>query len=482
MKKEIKIIKLPDLKKAREKKNKIDYFVYDEKPSEFLLSFFNNKKYYIRTYGCQANMRDSETLAGLLNCLNMAKTEQLEEADLIILNTCCVRENAEDKVFGEIGALKALKKNNPNLIIVVCGCMVEQSHIVNKLLDIYRQVDLIFGTHDIYNFLNLLEKTIKENIRLVDVTSSAGDVYEISQSARDDKFKAFVNVSYGCDKFCSYCIVPYTRGRERSRRKEDILCEVKKLITQGYIEITLLGQNVNSYGKDLYDDYDFSNLLEDVAKTGVKRLRFLTSHPWDFNEKMIDIIAKYDNIMKYIHLPVQSGSDNILRLMNRRYTSKQYLDLVNKLKKRIPNLALSTDIIVGFPNESDDEFEDTIKLVREVKYDSAFTFIYSPRVGTPAAKIKDNVSSKVKGERFTRLVKELEKIIEEKSKTMVGQVYDVLVDGVSKKNENVLSGYNQNNKLINFKGSPSLIGKIVNVRVIESHTYSLIGELVENER
>ena len=481
MKKEIKIEKLPDLKKAREKKEHIEYFEYLVKPSEFLLNFFDGKKYYIRTYGCQANMRDSETLAGLLECLKMNKTEVVDDADLIILNTCCVRENAEDKVFGEIGALKALKNKNPNLLIVVCGCMVEQTHIVNKLLDTYKQVDLIFGTHDIYNFLNLLEQTVRENVRLVDVTSSAGDVYEISQSARDDKFKAFVNVSYGCDKFCSYCIVPYTRGRERSRRKEDILCEVNRLLEKGYLEITLLGQNVNSYGKDLYEDYDFSNLLEDVAKTGVKRLRFLTSHPWDFNDKMIDVISKYDNIMKYIHLPVQSGSDSILRLMNRRYTSEQYLDLVNKLKEKIPNLALSTDIIVGFPNESDEEFEDTIKLVKEVKYDSAFTFIYSPRVGTPAAKIKDNVTSKEKSIRFTRLVKELEKIIEEKSNAMVGKVFDVLVEGVSKKNSDVLSGYNQNNKLVNFKGDPSLIGKIVNVKIIESHTYSLIGELVSDD-
>ncbi len=477
--KKTKIISLPDLNEARAKKDKINYIHQDIVYDEFLANFLNGKKYLIKTHGCQANQRDSETLAGMLDFYKMTSTDDPHDADIIIINTCAVRENAEDKVFGEIGNLKALKEANKDLIICVCGCMVLQSHIISKLIDTYKQVDLIFGTHNIPEFLNLLKQAIIENIRLVNVISSAGDVFEINADDRKDSYKAFVNISYGCDKFCAYCIVPYTRGRERSRLKEDILNEVNCLIKKGYKEITLLGQNVNSYGKDLYKDYDFSNLLEDVAKTGIERLRFITSHPWDFNDKMIDVISKYDNIMKYIHLPVQSGSTRILKLMNRRYTKQDYLNLVDKLRSKIKNLSLSTDIIVGFPNETEEDFQETLDLVDKVKYDSAFTFIYSKRVGTPAAKINDTVSDKEKSERFLRLVKKLEEYISKKAETYVGTIQKVLVDGFSKKNKNILSGYTEDNKLVNFKGDPSKIGKIIKVKIIESHTYSLIGEEVD---
>lgn len=476
MKKDVIVKNMPDLKKARVR-NVAYKISHDEIiPSTYLKEKLKNKNYFIRTYGCQANVRDSETIAGMLDSLNMHNVNDEKEADIIIINTCAVRENAEDKVFGEIGNLKSLKaKRNP--LIMICGCMVLQTHIVEKIMSTYKQVDVIFGTNNIQSLFELIEEALRKNACIVDVPSSSGDVNEISYSTRLESYKAFVNIMYGCNKFCTYCIVPYTRGMERSRTKEDILKEVNDLVSKGYKEITLLGQNVNSYGKDLYEDYTFADLLEDVAKTSIPRLRFTTSHPWDFSDKMIDVIAKYDNIMKFIHLPVQSGNDEILKAMNRKYTIEQYISLVNKMREKIPNLTLSTDIIVGFPNETYEQFLDTVSLVKKIKYDSAFTFIYSPRVGTPAARIKDNVAYEEKSKRFKELVKALEVIIEEKSNEMIGKEYYVLVDSLSKKDKTMLSGYNENNKLINFKGSEDLIGKIVKVKIIESHTYSLIGEL-----
>lgn len=477
-KRKLNIISMPDLNKAR-KRNEDNNFVYcNIITDEILNSILNEKYYFIKTYGCQANQRDSEIISGMLEKQGMKKTTDVNQADLILINTCAVRENAEDKVFGEIGILKHLKEHNKDLIICVCGCMVEQVHIVNKLIDTYKHVDLIFGTHDIPKFLDLLKLVINENQKVVNVTSSPGEIYEISESVRESKFKAYVNISYGCNKFCTYCIVPFTRGRERSRKKEDIIKECVELINKGYKEITLLGQNVNSYGKDLYENYDFSNLLEDVAKTSISRLRFLTSHPWDFNDNMINVIAKYDNIMKYVHLPFQSGSSRILKLMNRMYDKDTYLELVKKLRNKMPNLALSTDIIVGFPNETEEDFNQTLDVVRKAKFDSAFTFIYSPRNGTVAARMKDGVSKEAKSKRFKVLVYELEKNIELVSNKLVGTIQKVLVDGTSKKRNDVLSGYTETNKLVNFKGNRNLIGKIVNVKIIESHTYSLLGELL----
>ena len=469
---------LPDSNLERRRNISFD-FSYDEieVPSS-LKEFAKGKKYFIHTYGCQANYRDQEIMQGLLEKSGFCRGNSIEEADVIILNTCAVRENAEDKVFGKIGELKALKVANKNRVLAVCGCMVQQKHIIEHINKTYPHIDLIFGTHNITSLLSLLDEVITKHLRVVDVKSLPGDIQENLPSVRESNFKAFVNISYGCDKFCTYCIVPYTRGKERSRKMDDILKECQELKDLDYQEVTLLGQNVNAYGKDLNDGSSFAKLLDEVAKIGIPRVRFLTSHPWDFSSDMIDVIAKHKNIMKYIHLPVQSGNDEILRLMGRRYTSTQYLNLVKEIKEKIPDVVLSTDIIVGFPNENYEQFLDTLKIVREVKYWSAFTFIYSPRNNTPAAKIKDNVTPKEKNQRFQELVKTLEEVIEPINKTLVGKTFPVLVDSVSEKNDDMLSGYTEHNKLVHFKGDKSLIGKIVNIKIINSRLYYLNGELV----
>lgn len=476
-----KVVNKPNMKEAAKRNREASKISYEELTiSEKFKNYAKTRKYFIRTYGCQANIRDEETMAGMLEFAGFKKADKIEDANVIILNTCAVRENAEDKVFGEIGQLKGLKHKGDDRVIAVCGCMIQQTHIVDIIQDKYRQVDLLFGTHNIDNLLNLLEEVYESKTRIIDVESKMGKVRENLPSTRLDTYKAFVNIMYGCDKFCTYCIVPYTRGKERSRKMEDILRECQDLVNKGYMEITLLGQNVNAYGKDLKDDSSFALLLESVAKLGIPRLRFTTSHPWDFSDEMIDIIAKYDNIMPAIHLPVQSGNDEILRLMGRRYTSEQYKALVDKMKARIPNLALTTDIIVGFPNETYEQFLDTLKMVEYVKYDGAFTFIYSPRVGTPAARMVDNVTSEEKHKRFDELVKVVEKEATIKANALVGQTVKVLVDGASKKNKDVLSGYSETNKLVHFHGSADLVGKIVKVKIKESHLYSVIGELVND--
>ena len=451
-------------------------------PSKELIAKFAHKKVFIRTYGCQANYRDEETIMGLLSLIGMEKTDNPEEATIAILNTCAVRENAEDKVYGEIGQFKNLKAKNKDLILMLCGCMVEQKHIVEDVLTKFPHVDIFFGTHNLEDILTLLEKFIndKKHSRHVDVLSKEGNIIEKMPVTRIDDYKAYVNISYGCDKFCTYCIVPYTRGKERSRNINDILAECKELVDAGYKEITLLGQNVDSYGKDLKDGTTFAGLLEKVASLGMPRLRFLTSYPSDFHDDVIDVIARHDNIMKYIHLPVQSGSDETLRRMGRRYTSKQYLDLVDRIRAKIPNIALSTDIIVGFPNETYEEFKETIALALKADYTSAFTFIYSPRKGTPAAKLVDNVTYDEKVKRFKELVDALETNFKKHADEMVGKTFEVLVDGESKKNKDLLSGYAYNMKIIHFKGDESLVGKLVKVKVTESHVYSLIGELVND--
>lgn len=469
---------LPDA--SLERKRNISFnFNYDEVSVPLKIKeFAKNKTFFIHTYGCQANYRDEENMAGLLSKAGFKKADNLLSADVIVLNTCAVRENAEDKVFGQIGNLKIVKKEKPGTIVCLCGCMVQQKHIIETIIDKYKHVDLVFGTHNIFSLLDLLNEVITKHVRLVDVKSLPEDIKENVPSLRISNFKAFVNISYGCDKFCTYCIVPYTRGKERSRKVDDILKECQELKDAGYQEITLLGQNVNAYGKDFKDGTSFSLLLDKVADIGIPRVRFLTSHPWDFSSDMIDVIAKHDNIMKYIHLPVQSGSDEVLKLMNRRYTKSSYKALVDLIREKIPNVAISTDIIVGFPNETYEQFLETIDIVNYVKYDSAFTFIYSPRKNTPAALIKDNVTSEEKSERFKELVKALEVSVSKSSENMVGKVYPVLVEGFSEKDPNMLSGYTPNYKLIHFKGDESLIGKIVDVKIIESHVYSLIGELV----
>jgi tRNA-2-methylthio-N6-dimethylallyladenosine synthase len=471
-------IDMPDLNKARERIARVETYHYDYVPSESIIKFLKGKKFFIRTYGCQANYRDEENLSGILSSLGMVKNTELESSDLVILNTCAVRENAEDKVYGEVGDIKKLKETHKNLILVIGGCMIEQRDVIDHMLETFKCVDIFMGTHNIKDLVMLLEKHVETGKRVVCVSSKEGEIIEDLPSCRNDKFKAFVNITYGCDKFCTYCIVPYTRGKERSRAMDDILKECEELVKDGYQEITLLGQNVDAYGKDLTDGSSFAKLLEKVAKLGIPRLRFLTSYPSDFKDEVIDVIAKYDNIMKYIHLPVQSGSDSVLKRMARRYTRESYLELVNRIKTRIPNIALSTDIIVGFPNETYEEFLDTVSLCKLVDYTSAYTFIYSPRKGTPAAKLKDDVTYAEKSKRFTELKKSLEVGFLKKAEEMVGKTYKVLVDSPSKKDDSILSGYTENNKVVNFKGDISLIGKIVDVKVTENHLYFLTGELV----
>ena len=474
-----KIHSMPSLDEARKRtRNTVEIIRENLVISDRLRLFANGKKYFIRTYGCQANVVDSSNIAGILETIGFEKVDDPFLSDVVILNTCAVRENAEDKVFGEVGALKKLKVEKPHAVIGLCGCMIQEPHIVDIIRKKYRQTDLLFGTHNIDRLPSLLDEVIFNQQRVIEIFSKEGDIIENLPVVREDNFKAFVNIMYGCDKFCTYCIVPYTRGKQRSRLKEDVLREVLELKELGYQEVTLLGQNVNAYGKDLSEGEDFATLLEEVARIGIPRVRFTTSHPWDFNEKMFEVISKYKNIMPFIHLPLQSGSDEILRKMGRRYTKKSYMDLVDKLREIVPGVALSTDIIVGFPNETEEDFLDTLEVVSHCKYDSAFTFIYSPRVGTPAAKMIDEVTSEEKHDRFNRLKALLEESVEKKAEEYVGKVELVLVEGSSKKDKNRLSGYTEHNKLVHFVGDESLIGKIVPVRIVESHTYSLIGELV----
>jgi len=437
-----------------------------------------HKKYFIHTYGCQANERDSESLSGILELMEYEKTTEIKDADLILLNTCAVRENAEEKVFGKVGYVKTLKKINPDIIFGMCGCMAQEEVVINRILEKHSHVDLIFGTHNIHQLPVLLKEAIFAKERVIEVWSKEGDVIENIPVNRANPFKAWVNIMYGCDKFCTYCIVPFTRGKERSRNKDDILNEVKELVEQGYQEITLLGQNVNSYGKDSNSEYSFANLLEDVAKTNIPRIRFTTSHPWDFSEEMIRIIADYDNIMPAIHLPVQSGNNRVLQLMGRRYTREQYMALFNKIKEHIPDCTITTDIIVGFPNESNEQFLDTLSLYRECEYDLAYTFVYSPRSGTPAAKMQDNVTAEEKSQRLNELNEVVTEKAYLKNQRFLHQEVEVLVEGVSKKNKDMLSGYTRHQKLVNFKGNKDDIGKIIKVKITEAKTWALRGEAV----
>ena len=476
-----KYFKGPSLKDARSRGRTEVQHLDDafEIPAD-MVGIGKGQTYYIQTYGCQANDRDTVTLSGILEMMGYTHTDEVKQADVVLLNTCAIRENAEEKVFGKIGYLKNIKKTRPNLIFGICGCMAQEEVVVNKILEKFPQVDLIFGTHNIHRLPVLLKQAMLEKELVLEVWSKEGDVIENLPSHRANNYKAWVNIMYGCNKFCTYCIVPYTRGKERSRELEEIIKEVEELKNSGYKEITLLGQNVNSYGKDLNNGTDFATLLEAVAKTGIDRIRFTTSHPWDFNEDMIDIIAKYDNIMPSIHLPVQSGNDDVLQLMGRRYSKESYLKLFDMIKEKIPDCTVTTDIIVGFPNETEEQFQDTLSLYNYCKYDLAYTFIYSPREGTPAAKMEDNVPLSDKEQRLYRLNELVNKYANEANQKYLGQVVKVLVEGPSKKNPDVLSGYTEHNKLINFKGDASMVGQIVDVRVTEAKTWALTGEQVES--
>ena len=438
-----------------------------------------NKKYYVKTYGCQMNEHDSENIKAILEDMSFTETDDMESADLILLNTCAIRENAHNKVFGMVGRIKNLKEKNPNLIAGICGCMAQEEVVVNEILEKYNFLDIVFGTHNIHNLPNILYTAINKKDLEVEVLSIEGEVIENIPVKRDSKYKAWVNIMYGCDKFCTYCIVPYTRGKQRSREPEYIINEVKDLVEKGYQEVTLLGQNVNAYGKDLNINYDMSNLLEDVAKTGINRIRFVTSNPWDFNDSMIEVIKKYDNIMPYIHLPLQSGSDSILKLMGRRYTKKSYIELYNKLKSALPNSSITTDIIVGFPNETEEDFNETLDVVNTCKFDGAFTFIFSPRVGTPAAKMADNVTLEEKNQRLYKLNELVNKYSKEANDRYLNKIVPVLIEGTSEKDESMLMGYTDTMKLVNVKGDASLIGKIVNVKITDVKTWSMDAEVVD---
>ena len=437
------------------------------------------KKYHIITYGCQANERDSETISAILEDMSFIKTDNMDDADLILLNTCAIRENAHNKVFGMLGRIKHMKEERPDIITCVCGCMAQEESVVNEIENKLKWVDVVFGTHNIQNLPKLISESLENNELIIEVFSKEGEVVENLPVKRESKYKAYVNIMYGCDKFCTYCIVPYTRGKQRSRKEKDILKEVEDLIKNGYKEVTLLGQNVNAYGKDLDDGITMDKLLEDVAKTGIERVRFITSHPWDFTDEMIDVIAKYDNVMPYIHLPLQSGSDKILKLMGRRYTKESYLTLAKKIREKIPNVSLTTDIIVGFPNETEDDFLDTLEIVNECKYDGAFTFIYSPRENTPAAKMNDSISLEEKQERLQRLNELVNKYYKENNEKLVGKIVPVLIENVSEKNEELCAGYTDTMKLVNVKCSKEDIGKIINVKITEAKTWSLNGEKID---
>ena len=469
------------MKKARSRVKKSEILQASRKVPALVAEYGEGRKYFIKTFGCQGNVRDEEVLGGFLELAGMSKAAKEEEADVVLINTCAVRENAEEKVYGEIGKFKAKHYADPeHFILGVCGCMMQQEGVAEKIMHSYPYVNLIFGTHNIPEILNLIDAHLKRKKDLVSIVSGEGNVFENLPSTRLDNIKAFVNISYGCDKFCTYCIVPYTRGRERSRPLKDIVEECRGLVEEGFQEITLLGENVNSYGKDFHDGTNFATCLRQVAKTGIPRLRFMTSHPWDFSSDMLEVIASHPNIMKCIHLPLQSGNDEILAQMGRRYTRQKYLDLVKEIREKIPGCAITTDIIVGFPNENEEQFNDTLTLCEEVKYDAAFTFLYSPRKGTPAAAMKDNVPDSVKHERFNRLLKVIEAGIMSHSKEMVGKTYSVLVDGPSKKDPKMLSGYTESGKLINFAGPAALKGAIVSVKVIEDRAFSMIGELTKD--
>lgn len=439
------------------------------------------RKYCLNTFGCQMNEHDSEKLAGMLSNMGYIETDEINESDLIIYNTCCVREHAEQKVYGHLGSLKKLKEEKPELKIAICGCMMQQKEVVSHIEKTYRHVDLIFGTHNLYKFPELLLKSFNRDKMVIDVLDTDGDIVENIPIDRKDSVKAWVTVMYGCNNFCSYCIVPYVRGRERSREVKDIEEEVMMLGRQGFKEITLLGQNVNSYGKDLADKVTFAELLYRLNEIpGIERIRFLTSHPKDLSDELIYAMRDLNKVCRHLHLPFQAGSTKVLKEMNRGYTKEEYLELVMKVKENIPGISLTTDIIVGFPGETDEDFEDTLDVIRKVRFDSAFTFLYSKRTGTPAAKSKNQVPDEIKKERFERLLTLQNLISREINETFLGKKVEILVEGISKTNDNIYTGRTSGNKIVNYKGHKDDIGKLKNVLIYEIKTWSLEGKLIEN--
>lgn len=474
-------VSTPDLKQAAIRtKEPIPVRKADIAPSSNLLEWSKGRTYHIYTYGCQANVRDSEFLRGYLEELGMTEVEDSRQADVTLFNTCAIRENAETKIYGELGQMKQVVLKNPEAIVGVCGCMMQEEKPLQFIREHFPYVNLLFGTHNIDDIYVLMDEIVKNRLRVIDVKSVEGEIIEEMPSKRFEPYKAFVNIMYGCDKFCTYCIVPYTRGKQRSRQVSDIVKEVEELKSQGYKEVTLLGQNVNAYGKDLSDPLTFDVLLEEVAKTGITRVRFMTSHPFDFQERVFEVMGKYSNIMPSLHLPLQSGSSEVLKKMNRRYDRTTYLDLINKLRTHVPDVNLTTDIIVGFPNETEEQFEETLSLVKEVVYDSAYTFIFSPRPGTPAARMKDETPMKVKKERFMRLKELIDGQATDQALEYVDRIVEVLFDSFSKRDKTRISGYERHGRLVHVKGDESLIGQIKKVKIVESRTYSLIGEIIDD--
>lgn len=432
-----------------------------------------------RTYGCQQNENDTERIRGVLKECGYEFTDNAEEADVVIYNTCAVRENAEQKVFGGLGILKHLKESRPDMITGVCGCMVQQEHIAEKIKKTYTNVDLIFGTHALYRLPKLLYEAKNSVKTVVDTEDCDGYIVEDMPVLRSSANKAWVSIMYGCNNFCSYCIVPYVRGRERSRRPEDILKEIEELTDSGITEVCLLGQNVNSYGKDLDEEIDFSDLLRMVNNVpGVKRIRFMTSHPKDFGEKLINTMAECRNVCHQLHLPFQAGSDRVLSDMNRKYTKAEYLKKIEQIKEKIPDISLSTDVIVGFPTETNEDFAQTLEVLKEARFDSVFSFIYSKREGTPAAKLDFVLTDEQIHENFNKLLEVQNEISKQKNDEYVGKTELVLVEGESKNDPDMLSGRLNSSKIVNFKGDKSLKGKYVNVKITEAHTWSLNGEIV----
>ncbi len=462
---------LPNLKDAQKRSTqRVEYIDADIIRDT---SLFKGKTYFLKTYGCQMNVHDSELIKNLVEGIGFNEVDKMEIADLVILNTCAIRENAHDKVFGFLGRCKHAKELNPAKIICICGCMAQEPSVCEEILTHHKYVDLVFGTHNMHELPNLLlNKMARTNI---EVESIEGNVYENLHYTRDSKIEAWVNIMYGCDKFCTYCIVPYTRGKQRSRKSDKILKEIGELIEEGYKEVTLLGQNVNAYGKDLEGEISFAELLRKVSDTGIPRIRFVTSHPWDFTDELIDVLAERDNVMPYVHLPLQSGSSRILKLMGRRYTKEEYLDLYSKIKARVPNVAITTDIIVGFPGETEEDFQETLAVVNECQYDNAFTFIFSKRVGTPAERLEDTTEIKEKEERLRRLNELVNDYSNRANQKYVGKTVKVLVTGTSEKGENKVCGYTETMKLVNIDGDTSLIGNIVDVEITEAKSFSLNG-------
>ena len=449
--------------------------------ASYVIIMHMNKTYFTQTMGCQMNERDSETIAGMLEEMGFSKAAAKADADVIIINTCSIRDNADKKFFGILGQLKKVKLDSPETLIAVCGCMMQQQHITDRIKAKYSWVDIVFGTHNIHTLPELLKKAHEENAKIVSVLPYREELIEGLPAKREYDYKAYVNIMYGCNNFCTYCIVPYTRGREVSRDPEQIFAEVKALAESGTKEITLLGQNVNSYAGGNLDFADLIEMLESIE--GIERIRFMTSHPKDFSDKLAALYGKSKKLCPSLHLPVQSGSSRILAKMNRKYDREKYINHIEAVRKICPNIVVTTDFIVGFPGETEDDFKYTMDLIETVRFDSAFTFIFSPRPGTPAAEYDEQIPEETKHERFNRMIDRLNAITLEKNKLYIGRIEKVLVENLSKTNKGMLSGRTEGGKLVNFKGADkaidSQIGQIVKVKINDVNTFSFIGELIE---